>query len=91
VAASLRADAPVTTIYCFLERPDDPQADDYGPVEIAALRVELEALVAELETGDFEVTPAPHRALCHDCPAGPRLCSYDRDARDRRDPVPVAG
>jgi RecB family exonuclease len=91
VAASLRADAPVTTIYCFLERPDDPQADDYGPVEIAALRVELEALVAELETGDFQVTPAPHRALCHDCPAGPRLCSYDRDARDRRDPVPVAG
>ena len=53
--------------------------------------VGLEALVAELETGDFEVTPTPHRALCHDCPAGPRLCSYDRDARDRRDPVPVAG
>jgi ATP-dependent exoDNAse (exonuclease V) beta subunit len=91
VAASLRADAPVTTMYSFLERADDPQTDHYGPVEIAALRVELEALVAELETGDFEVTASPHRALCHDCPAGPRLCSYDRDARNRRDPVPVAG
>jgi hypothetical protein len=90
VAASLRANAPVTTMYSFLERPDDPQIDEYGPVEIAALRVELEALVAELETGDFEVTPTPHRALCHDCPAAARLCSYDRDARNRRDPVPAA-
>jgi RecB family exonuclease len=62
VAASLRAGGPVTTMYSFLERPGDPQTDDYGPVEIAALRVELEALVAELETGDFEVTATPHRA-----------------------------
>ena len=90
VAASLRADAAVRTTYCFLERPEAPQSADYGPVEIAALRNELEGLASELETGGFEVTSAPHRALCHDCPAAARLCSWDRDARRRRDPTPLA-
>jgi ATP-dependent exoDNAse (exonuclease V) beta subunit len=90
VAASLRAETPVTTAYSFLERADEPQATDYGPVEIAALRVELEGLVAEIETADFEVTSAPHRALCHDCPAAARLCSHSREHRDRRDPIPLA-
>ncbi|MBM3666773.1 MAG: hypothetical protein FJW90_04715 [Actinobacteria bacterium] len=91
VAASLRSGqgAFVTTSYCFLERPDEPQSDEYGPMEIAALRSELEALVAELEDAEFEVTPRPHRALCHDCPAAARLCSYEREQRERRDPEPA--
>ena len=33
---------------------------------------------------DFEVTPTPHAALCHDCPARLRLCSYDKDMTLRR-------
>ena len=90
VAASLRADAPVTTAYSFLERADEPQRDDYGPVEIAAIRMELESLVRELQGGGFEVTPTPHRALCHDCPAAARLCSWSKEARRQRDPEPVA-
>ncbi|MSO41901.1 MAG: hypothetical protein EXQ70_08450 [Solirubrobacterales bacterium] len=89
VAASLRADGPVETAYCFLERADVVPRAQHGPVEITALREELVGLVAELGEGGFGVTPTPHRALCHDCPAAPRLCSWDREARDRSDPEPV--
>ena len=33
------------------------------------------------------MTPEPHAALCHDCPARLRLCSYDKDMTlRRRDP-----
>jgi RecB family exonuclease len=66
----------VRTVYCFLERPDEPVERTFAQEELEAARAEVEALAAGVRAGRFEVTEHPHRALCHDCPARERLCSY---------------
>jgi hypothetical protein len=70
------APPPVRTVYCFLERPADPVERTFAPTDLEDARKEAEALVTGVRAGRFEVTDAPHRALCHDCPARERLCSY---------------
>jgi len=65
----------VRVIYVFLERPDQPVVEELDATAITAARTGLEATVAELTAGHFEVTHSPDWGLCHDCPARRRLCS----------------
>jgi ATP-dependent helicase/nuclease subunit A len=75
---ALAGDEPraVRTAYCFLERPEQPVEHRFEGEDLELARSELEELVAGVRSGRFEVTSAPHRALCFDCPARARLCSH---------------
>jgi hypothetical protein len=88
LAAAARG-TPVETAYVFLERPDAPATDRLEPEGLELARSRVEELLGDLASGSFEVTPEPHAALCHDCPARPRLCSYPRELTLRRQPEPV--
>jgi hypothetical protein len=66
----------VRTAFVFLERPGEPVVHEHDAAALAATRERLEGLVAGVAAARFEVTPSPHRALCHDCPARPQLCSH---------------
>jgi ATP-dependent exoDNAse (exonuclease V) beta subunit len=74
----------VRTAYCFLEAPDRPVEHAYDEAALGSARAEVERLIAGVKTAKFEVTPTPHAALCHDCPARRRLCSYEEDMTLRR-------
>jgi ATP-dependent exoDNAse (exonuclease V) beta subunit len=74
----------VRTAYCFLEAPERPVEHAYDEVALDSARAEVERLIAGVKAADFEVTPTPHAALCHDCPARRRLCSYEEDMTLRR-------
>ncbi|HEU4980391.1 MAG TPA: PD-(D/E)XK nuclease family protein, partial [Solirubrobacterales bacterium] len=87
LAASARG-APVETAYVFLERPDSPIREQFGPAELDAARGGVEAVLARLASGRFEVTSRPHRSLCLDCPARERLCSHETAAQLRDSPEP---
>ncbi len=77
LAAASAAEAETArTAFVFLERPDEPVVREHDAAAIAATRERLEALVAGIAAERFEVTPNPHRELCHDCPARRRLCVY---------------
>ncbi len=76
--------ATVRTAYCFLEAPAEPVEHSFDAAALDAARGEVERLIAGVQAAEFEVTPAPHAALCHDCPARLRLCSYDEDMTLRR-------
>ena len=80
--------APVETAYVFLERPRDPVLHSFDDAALDRAHGGVAALLAELRTGEFEVTRRPHRRLCHDCPARERLCSHSKDAKMRKDPDP---
>jgi RecB family exonuclease len=75
LAAAARG-APVETAYVFLERADEPVRESFGERELESARDRVEAVLERLAAGRFEVTDRPHRALCADCPARERLCSY---------------
>ena len=78
--AGRNGEAPrIRTAYCFLEAPDEPYQQSFGPAELEAARGEIERLVAGVRSGRFEVTDKPHLALCHDCPARERLCSHPKE------------
>jgi ATP-dependent helicase/nuclease subunit A len=85
LAAGAGADL-VRTAYVFLERPDEPIELELDRPALDAARAELEGMIGRIRAGEFEVTPNPHRALCWDCPARARLCSYDPEVTGRRLP-----
>ena len=64
----------VRTAHVFLERPDEPVVEEFDAAGLAAARDSLEALVAQIRAGSFDVTQDPYAALCFGCPAAPRLC-----------------
>jgi ATP-dependent helicase/nuclease subunit A len=75
--ASGNGTAPrVRTVYCFLERPDRPVEYAFAPADLDAARDRIERLIAGVAAARFDVTTAPHRALCLDCPARERLCTH---------------
>jgi ATP-dependent helicase/nuclease subunit A len=88
LAASSRG-APLQTAYVFLEQPGEPIVESFDPEGLEQARARVEAIVEELGAGHFEVTPQPHAALCHDCPARHRLCSYPKELTLRESPAPV--
>lgn len=66
----------IDTAYVFLAAPDRPLTLEMGPDQIDAGRARIEELIGRIRSQDFEVTAAPHAALCHDCPARLRLCPH---------------
>ena len=66
----------IETAYVFLGMGVDPVRSSFGPGELAAARERIEALVARVRAGEFEVTAEPGASLCHDCPARPNLCIH---------------
>ncbi len=83
LAAAQRASA-VRTAYVFLERPDEAVEVELDRAALDASGRELEALIAGIRDGSFQVTETPHRALCWDCPARARLCSHSLEATGKR-------
>ena len=65
----------VRVAYVFLEHPEEPVIEELDTGAIDAARARLEATIAELSAGRFEVTSTPDWDLCRDCPARRRLCS----------------
>ena len=76
--------ARVRTAYCFLEAPELPVEHGFDAAALGDARAGIERLIEGVRAADFEVTPAPHAALCHDCPARLRLCSHDGEMTMRR-------
>jgi hypothetical protein len=89
VADSLGAEQ-VRTAYVFLRSPDAPIVDTLDAARIAAAGERVEALVARVKGGDFDATSAPHRSLCHDCPARKRLCPHPPELTGAAQPPPIA-
>jgi hypothetical protein len=61
-------------IHVFLEAPEEPQVELFDRERLEAAREHLDALIASMRGGAFEVTPTPYAALCFACPAAARLC-----------------
>jgi ATP-dependent exoDNAse (exonuclease V) beta subunit len=75
--AALRAGGEeVEVIHTFLERPDRPAVARFSAADVPALEAQLSALTGPMVRAEFAVTPVPHRALCHGCPAEGGLCSW---------------
>jgi ATP-dependent helicase/nuclease subunit A len=89
LAAAARG-APVETAYVFLERADEPVRETFGEAELEGARRRVDAVLERLAAGRFEVTDRPHRALCADCPARERLCSYPFELTMRDSPEVLA-
>jgi ATP-dependent helicase/nuclease subunit A len=64
----------VRTAHVFLEHPAEPVAESFGAERLATARSELEALIARVREGRFEVAADPYAAMCFRCPAAARLC-----------------
>ncbi len=77
LAALRRYGLPVRVAYAFLERPDAPVEARFRPDDVPRLEEGLEAACAGIAARRFEVTSAPERSLCLDCPARENLCSHD--------------
>jgi ATP-dependent exoDNAse (exonuclease V) beta subunit len=86
--AGLRAGAgEVEVAHVFLEAPDRPVITTFGGADGA----ELERALADLTEGllqrrSFPVSDAPHRELCHGCPAEGGLCSWPIEMTRRASP-----
>jgi ATP-dependent exoDNAse (exonuclease V) beta subunit len=82
VAASANGDGaqPVRAIHVFLEAPDNPVIDVFGPAGLAEARTDLERLIAEIRAGGrgFEPTAEPSHSVCFGCPAAERLCPHPK-------------
>jgi hypothetical protein len=86
--AALRAGASdVEVAHVFLEAPEQPVIATFTAEQRGALERALASLTAGL-LGDpsFSVSDAPHRALCHGCPAEGRLCSWPLEMTRRSSP-----
>jgi ATP-dependent helicase/nuclease subunit A len=88
--AALRDGAErVEVAYCFLEAPEDPVARSFTRAEMPALAERLVLLARGVLDERYEVTAAPHRELCADCPGRRALCSHP-ESRTLR-PAAAAG
>lgn len=86
--AALRGGAPRATVaYVLLDRPAAPILFDVAAADAETLEARLRAAAADVLAGRYEVTPAPHRALCQTCPGLRGLCSHPRDLLLRDTPV----
>jgi ATP-dependent helicase/nuclease subunit A len=75
--AALRAGAPsVEVVHTFLEQAGRPVVARFSASDAPELEGELAGLTAGMVAGEFEVSQAPHRALCRGCPAEGGLCSW---------------
>ena len=78
--AALRDGAPsVEVAYCFLERPAEPVTRVFTAGDEPALSEQLAGLARGVLEARYEVTQAPHRDLCADCPGRAALCSWGEE------------
>jgi ATP-dependent exoDNAse (exonuclease V) beta subunit len=85
--AALRAGAPrVEVAYCLLESPGEPITATYTADDAPELADQLARLAHGLLTHSYEVTDAPHRELCGDCPGRHALCSHPQSLTLRPPP-----
>jgi hypothetical protein len=73
-ALAVGGDEGARVAHVFLENPQAPVIEELGPVDLAAARERVEALIERMAGGAFEVTENPYPALCFGCPAAARLC-----------------
>ncbi|MDX6649777.1 MAG: ATP-dependent helicase/nuclease subunit [Solirubrobacteraceae bacterium] len=69
--------AEVEVAHSFLQRPEAPVSATFKAADMPRLEAELAKLADGIRAERFEVTPEPHRGLCHDCPGRRALCSWD--------------
>jgi hypothetical protein len=75
--AALRHGAgAVEVAHCLLERPAAPVSRRFTQDDAPALADALAGLAAGVLEERWEVTDAPHRELCADCPGRRALCSW---------------
>jgi ATP-dependent helicase/nuclease subunit A len=86
--AALRAGASeVDVSHVFLEAPEQPVVATFTAAEQGALERALGGLtVGLLHDRSFPVSDAPHRGLCHGCPAEGGLCSWPLEMTRRGSP-----
>ncbi len=66
----------VEVAHCFLRRPEVVLATRFAAADRGALERQLEARLAPLRAGRFEVSGEPNRERCGSCPGRARLCSH---------------
>ncbi|MGZ4266500.1 MAG: UvrD-helicase domain-containing protein [Solirubrobacteraceae bacterium] len=87
--SALRAGADeVEVAHVFLDGAHEPVTATFSRADAPELEDRLSALADGVMRREFAVTDAPHRAVCHGCPAEGGLCSWPlgmtrRDAPDR--------
>jgi ATP-dependent exoDNAse (exonuclease V) beta subunit len=74
--AKARGAPRVRSAYVFLSAPDQPVIAELDGEQIGAGQARIEQLIGGIRERRFEATEAPHRGLCHDCPARRRLCPH---------------
>jgi ATP-dependent exoDNAse (exonuclease V) beta subunit len=67
----------VEVVYCFLERPEEPESATYATGDAGRLEQELLQLAAGVVDGRFEPSAEPNLELCGDCPGRAALCSWE--------------
>jgi hypothetical protein len=76
--AGLRAAAPAVEVaHCFLRRPEIVVAARYDASARGGLEALLQARLAPLRAGRYEVSDRPGRERCGTCPGRARLCSHE--------------
>ncbi len=75
--AALRAGARrVEVVHAFLAAVDRPASAVYLAVDRPRLERELATVCAPVHGGEYRVTDAPERRVCHGCPGEGTLCSW---------------
>ena len=86
--AAIRSGASeVEVSHVFLDAPEQPVTVLFTRADLAALEDRLATLTCGLlRDRTFPVTDAPHRDVCHGCPAEGGLCSWPREMTRRATP-----
>jgi hypothetical protein len=86
--AALRAGGAVAEVaHVFLEATERPVVATFGREHVAELEHTLAGVTEGLlQRRSFPVTDAPHRELCHGCPAEGGLCSWPLEMTRRASP-----
>ncbi len=87
--AGIHPGATIKTAHLFLERPGEPVVEEFDAGSLSEARSSLEALVAQIRSGDFEPAREPYAALCLGCPAAARLCPRPAWRPSREAPATV--
>ena len=85
--AALRAGAAeVEVVHVFLQTPEAPILARFTVEQLPDLEARLDELTEGLLARRFDVTEAPHRGVCHGCPAEGGLCSWSLEMTRRAAP-----
>ncbi|MEO8091474.1 MAG: UvrD-helicase domain-containing protein [bacterium] len=77
-AGTADSQAPVRAVHLFLERAEEPVAEDFDEAALEAARARLDAIIGRIRGGEFSPTAEPSSAICFGCPAAARLCPHPK-------------